>query len=205
MRLTFDNITTSSGLATIPSPYHLLSFSAYNIFRPRDPAFDDIITPHDYNCAVSPPNALLGSRLGSDSKGATFQIADNTALWEEGLHPYFDLKSFYIKPMDAPMPGTRMNVRGHRAGEEEELKWHVDFPSGYHPPFLVNLEEYSRKKWEKLTRVEITADFGEDRLDWEFCLDDLEVVFHKIGYDEGGGKRKASAGSRGQAVLARGM
>ncbi|KAL8939502.1 MAG: hypothetical protein Q9211_002708 [Gyalolechia sp. 1 TL-2023] len=201
----FDNTTTSSGLAALPSPYHHLSFSAYSVFRPRDPAFNDIITPHDYNCAVSPPNALLGSRLGFDSNGATFQIADNTAMREEGLHPYFDLKSFYVKPMDAPMPGTRINVKGYPAGEDEALNWHVDFPSGYHLPFLVKMDEYSRKIWEKLTRVEITADFGEDRLDWEFCLDDLELAFHKIGDGERVGMGKEMPKRRGQVVLVEGM
>lgn len=201
-RLNFDNITTSSGLATLPSPYHHLSFSAYNVFRPRDPAFEGIITSHDYNCAVSPPNALLGSRIGSDLQSASFQIENGTVMKEEGLRPHFDLQSFYIKPMDAPMPGTRINVRGYQSNEEEELEWHVDFPSGYHLPFLVKMEEYSRKKWENLTRVEITADFGEDELDWEFCLDDLELVFHKLATEKEVGIEGFMAEEKGQVVLA---
>ncbi|KAL8934892.1 MAG: hypothetical protein Q9216_005683 [Gyalolechia sp. 2 TL-2023] len=202
--LTFDNTTTTSGFATLPSPYHHLSFSAYNIFRPRDPAFEGIITPNDYNCAVSPPNALLGSRLGSNLQSPSFQIADEVAMTKDGLHPSFDLRSFYIKPMDAPLPGTRINVKGFRFGQGEELKWHVDFPSGYHLPFLVKMEEYSREKWEKLTRVEITADFGEDDLDWEFCLDDLELDFHNISDEEEGirGRERERAIGREQVIMA---
>lgn len=123
---------------------------------------------------------------------------------EEGLYPYFDLKSFYIKPMDAPMPGTRINVRGFRGGEEEELEWHVDFPSGYHLPFWVKMEEYSQQKWENLTRAEITADFGEDQLDWEFCVDNLELVFHKMSIEDEGGNKKEMARGKGQVVLAEG-
>ena len=115
----------------------------------------------------------------------------------EGFHPYFTLISFYVKPLDAPRPGTRINVRGYRYDDNQALKWHVDFPSGYHLPFLVKMEEYSRHSWKRLTRVEITADFGEDKLDWEFCLDNLEVEFHKVEQedDEGNGPRA------GQEVL----
>ncbi|KAL9600194.1 MAG: hypothetical protein Q9219_003337 [cf. Caloplaca sp. 3 TL-2023] len=184
--MAFDNISTSAGLAVLPSPYHHLSFTSYNVFRPRDPAFEGYITPHDYNCAVSPPNALLGSRLGSESKPASFQIANSTAMRDEGLSPYFTLESFWLKPMDAPDPGTRVNVTGYRYDEDEELEWYIDFPSGYHLPFLVKMEEYSRQKWGRLRRVEITADFGEQELDWEFCLDDLQLGFHKVdGEGEG--------------------
>ncbi|KAL8719586.1 MAG: hypothetical protein Q9225_003414 [Loekoesia sp. 1 TL-2023] len=197
--LTFDNITTTSGFAALPSPYHHLSFSAYDVFRPRDPAFKDIITPHDHNCAVSPPNALLGSRTYSSPKGASFEIANSTAMREEGLHPYFALKSFYVKPMDAPSPGTRINLRGYPYGEEKRVEWHVDFPSGYHLPFLVKMQEYSRQSWERLRKVEITADFGEQELDWEFCLDDLEVGFLEIAEKDQDGKARG----KGQRVIER--
>ena len=96
---------------------------------------------------------------------------------EQGLSPYFSLRSFYIKPMDAPAPGTTIYVKGHSRDEEDPLLWHVDFPSGYHLPFKVKMEDYSGKSWEKIHKIEITANFGYDSLDWEFCVDNLQVQF----------------------------
>ena len=165
-------------------PYHHLTFSAYNVFRPKDPTLKDKITEHDLNCAVSSPNALIGSRDNPNpkyrSKGAYFGIANSTEMGEHGLEPYFTLSGFHVKPMDAPKPGTSVFVKGHRVKGQEPLEWHVDFPSGYHLPLLVKMQEYSGDRWEKLEGVEIVADFGEDRLDWEFCLDNLEVKFVKV-------------------------
>ena len=42
------------------------------------------------------------------------------------------------------------------------------------------MQEYSRQAWNKLYKVEFFADFGTDALDWEFCIDDLEVQFFKL-------------------------
>lgn len=136
-----------------------------------------MISEHDLNCAVSSPNALVGSRLYENGHGASFEIANATAMSKEGFHPYFTLHSFYVKPMDAPEPGTTVYVKGYSNDLEEPLLWHVEFPSGYHLPLLVNMEEYSGAEWQKIYKVEITADFGYDALDWEFCMDDLELQF----------------------------
>ena len=115
-----------------------------------------------------------------DAEGAYFDIANATSLAEEGLHPFFTLKSFYIKPMDAPSPGTEVTVKGYTKAREEPYVWHVDFPSGYHLPFLVKMEEYSGEEWKEICKVEIVADFGYDDLDWEFCVDDIELQFFAL-------------------------
>ena len=98
---------------------------------------------------------------------------------EEGLQPYFTLKSFYIKPMDAPAPGTKVSVKGYTARKGPHM-WQLDFPSGYHLPFLIKVEQYSGKEWTEIHKVEIAADFGYDNLDWEFCIDDLELQFFAL-------------------------
>lgn len=103
---------------------------------------------------------------------------------EEGLQPYFTLKSFYIKPMDAPAPGTKVSVKGYKNAREEPYVWHVDFPSGFHLPFLVKMEEYSGEEWKEINKVEIVADFGYDDLDWEFCVDDIELQFFSLAEDK---------------------
>jgi len=141
---------------------------------------EGLISDYDLNCAISSPNALLGSRPFENADGAYFEIANATAMHEQGLRPYFTLQSFYIKPMDAPAPGTTVYVKGFSKRSKDPLLWHVDFPSGYHLPFQVKMQEYSGEAWEEIHKVEIVADFGYDSLDWEFCIDDLKVQYITI-------------------------
>ena len=164
----------------MPSPYRHLSFSSYSVLTPQDPALDGIISKQDLNCAVSSPNALIGSRPKENADGAYFAIANATLMAEEGLQPYFTLKSFYVKPMDAPPPGTKVSVKGYTKALEEPYLWRLDFPSGFHLPFLVKVGEYSGEEWEETYKVEIVADFGYDDLDWEFCVDDIEMQFFAL-------------------------
>ncbi len=96
-----------------------------------------------------------------------------------GLHPYFTLETFSIKPMDAPPAIISVDVKGYSNVREDAFNWSVRFPIGFHEPFLVKMQEYSHQRWNQLHRVEIVADYGEDALDWEFCVDDLEVQFYE--------------------------
>ena len=178
----------------MPSPYHHLSFSSFNVLRPRDPSLDGKITDRDLNCAVSPPNALIGSRYTSDlikgANGAYFEIANVSAMINAGLYPYFTLERFNIKPMDAPPAVITVYVRGFSHARDDAYHWHVPFPIGFHEPFLVKMQEYSSEEWNQIYRVEITAEYGEDALDWEFCVDDLELQFfgyqnESSGYPQG--------------------
>ena len=45
------------------------------------------------------------------------------------------------------------------------------------------MAEFSGETWSELYGVEILADFGEQRLDWEFCIDNLEVMFFQMPQD----------------------
>lgn len=86
--------------------------------------------------------------------------------------------------MDAPPPGTTLFVTGysHARNESDPFEWHVYFPAGYHLPFQVRMPEFSGETWSELYGVEILADFGEQALDWEFCIDDLEIMFFQRPY-----------------------
>lgn len=191
---------TTKGIGKVPSPYLHLSFSRYNILTPRDPALEGFIVPSDLNCAVSAPNALIGSRYLSDAgekvaksrkvkgvkgveepEGAYFEIASASALIAEGLHPYFTLRKLYIKPLAAPSSGTNVTIKGYSLARKDPLSWVIYFASDYQEPFEVKIQEYSKQAWDQLYGVEILADYGEDKLDWEFCLDDLEIQFFKVG------------------------
>lgn len=163
------------------------------MLTPHDPNLKDRISSHDLNCAVSSPNALIGSRVSSNTRrldddddreseireGAYFSVANASDMLHAGLRPYFTLVSFNLKPLDAPSPGTSIMVKGysHARSDSDPFEWHVDFPAGFHLPFLVKMQEHSNDAWDQLYGVEILADFGEQRLDWEFCIDDLEVRF----------------------------
>ena len=171
----FDDIPTpKAGLISLSNPYRNLSFTSFSVFNPHSDSLTDLISPHDLNCAVSAPNALLGSRDSRNGTPASFKIANATAMRALGLQPTFTLHSLKIKPMAAPEPGTDLIIKGYRDGKRD-LAWSVWFPSGYHRPLEVYIEKFSRVKWEKLKKVEIFAEFGYGRLDWEFCVDDLVV------------------------------
>lgn len=189
--LNFDDVPTVKGLGHVPSPYFHLSFSNYNVLFPRDPALKDKITDDDLNCAVSAPNALIGSRSQLDTmrtsnvpQGAYFEVANASSLTEDGLFPYFTLLSFTIKPVSALPPGTLITVKGYSHARQGTLTWTVYFESDIRTPLLVKIEEFSKEDWNQLYGVEIVADYGEDALDWEFCLDDLELQFFKVAEEK---------------------
>ena len=147
------------------------------MIAPKDPGLAGIISPRDLNCAVSAPNALVGSRSYGKEEAASFRIANGSSITTKHPRQSFALISFYIKPLDAPPMDITVSVIGYSYAQDKPLQWHVDFPAGYHLPFLVKMREYSRDQWEYLYAVEVSAEFSVDKLDWEFCVDDLEVHF----------------------------
>lgn len=89
--------------------------------------------------------------------------------------------------MAAPPGGTRLWIRGWRVDGDKEgevLEWSVVFPYGFWDMFEVRIEEFSGRKWDGLWKVEVSARYGVDGLDWEVCVDDLVVGFE--GWDDDG-------------------
>ncbi len=121
---------------------------------------------------------------------------------DEGLSSWFELVGMRVKPLAAPESevGTNLTIRGWRVGkidaegngdgdgDGEVLEWSVVFPYGFWDMFEVRIEEFSRRRWDRLWKVEVSARYGdgEDMLDWEVCVDDLVVGF------EGAEKGRAS-------------
>ncbi|KAI4236461.1 MAG: hypothetical protein LQ349_002533 [Xanthoria aureola] len=198
----FDSLPTPHGIAPLPSPYKNLTFQRASVFNPLSPSLHNIITPEDHNCAVSAPNALIGSRDTEGGPGLTFSVADNGT---------FALQRLWVKPMNFPEGGNvTVRIFGSRGdatpgtaverdGDEGLVKWQVEFPVGYHLPFLVKMEEHSQDDWTGLRRVQVVADYGEQKLDWEVCLDDLVVEFESGEEEEGG---RGMGRMEGQVVLA---
>ena len=156
----FDDLDIpKEGLISPPAPYHGLTFSYFSAFNPTAPGLEGLIHPLDVNCAVSAPNALLGSRLYEDGPVASFEIPNTSSTVDGQVNGTFALQKLMIKPMFAPEPGTNLTIRGVR-DDDEPLSWSVWFPSGFYDMFEVRIEEFSREKWDELRKVEILADFG---------------------------------------------
>ena len=102
-------------------------------------------------------------------------------MLDKGLKPHFELMSFYIKPLDFPDASVTVYVRGYSVIDPEPRMWEAEFPIGYHRPFHVQMRNMSGKAWALLWKVEVWAEFGEGKADWEFCVDDLVVGFEEVG------------------------
>lgn len=156
----FDDLDIpKEGLTFPPTPYHGLTFAYFSAFDPKAPGLAGLIHPLDVNCAVSAPNALLGSRLYEDGPVASFEVPNTSSTVDGQVTRTFALQKLMIKPMFAPEPGTNLTIRGVR-DDDETLSWSVWFPSGFYDMFEVRIEEFSRAKWDGLRKVEIFADFG---------------------------------------------
>lgn len=176
-------------ISPLPPVYSHLTFPSFSVFNPADAALDHLITPFDKNCASSPPNALLGSRQSSEDQSLppAIEFVNSTEVLDAGFEPYFHLLAFKIKPLASPVGEgeTRVRVRGYyhnncnaaSLSKAEGLEWYADFPSGYYLPFAASMSE----DWRHLSKVEIWAEFGEQALDWEFCMDDVVVSFVPVG------------------------
>jgi hypothetical protein len=124
------------------------------------------------------PNALYGARPLPHHRLPTIQMNRRERITDDKFRS-FELLSLNIKPLDAPLGSTRINLRGIKRSNET-LLWDVDFPAGFHDMLHVEMVSFSGKTWDCLEKVEIWADFHHDdgtTMDWEYCVDDLEVSF----------------------------
>jgi hypothetical protein len=51
----------------------------------------------------------------------------------------------------------------------------------------IQVKDFTREEWKELENFEIWADFGYDALDWEFCVNDVEVGFYEVEVDTSDG------------------
>jgi hypothetical protein len=189
----FDDIDTSAGWGVFSEPYHGLIFDGFYPFKPSHPRFEGLISAYDLNCAVSKPNALHGSRYNIDSNvGSVDEHEEPTKL--PSIKPRnrdssFNLYSFRVKPLNFPINSVTLHLRGTRAdgsasqyrGDNmSDILWSVDFPAGYHEVLNVSVQDFTHHDWHNLSQIELWADFNnaDSTMDWEFCIDDLEVGFN---------------------------
>ncbi|RMD44577.1 hypothetical protein DV735_g479, partial [Chaetothyriales sp. CBS 134920] len=150
--LLFDDIETDGGWGEVPSTYGSLRFEGFYVFKPTDPEIERVISEKDVNCATSKPNALYGTRFNFEDESRPPFITTTAASQDYGI-----------------------------AAVGTPLEWAIDFPAGFHDMFKVEIEPFSGQKWNNLTKLEVWADFHDHDngliLDWEYCLDDLEIRF----------------------------
>lgn len=178
----FDDIKTHGGWADVPSNYSFLDFGGFLVFEPSATELDNLISPEDVNCATSSPNALYGTRYNfepdrtNEPKQAPYFALSSSSHCSQQLRSSFALRALKLKPLNMPFAYTTLSIRGH--GRNATLDWSVDFPAGFHDMLSIEVEKFSRQIWTNLTKVEVWADFHNDDfvIDWEFCLDDLEIV-----------------------------
>jgi len=189
----FDDMDTSTGWGVFSGPYRGLVFEGFYPFKPSHPKFEGLISGFDLNCAVSKPNALHGSRYNFESGVRSMDGYDEPtklpSITPKDKGSSFNLYSFRVKPLNFPINSVTFNLRGTRAVESasqtddeksSDLTWSVDFPVGYHDVLNVSIREYTHYEWHNLSRVALWADFNnaDTTMDWEFCIDDLEVDFN---------------------------
>ncbi|KEF57485.1 uncharacterized protein A1O9_05402 [Exophiala aquamarina CBS 119918] len=192
--LHFDDIDTSTGWGILTEPYHGLIFEGFYPFKPSHPRFEGLISEHDLNCAVSKPNALHGSRYNIDSSIRPMHGHEEPtrlpSITSNDGDTSLNLYSFSVKPLNFPINSVTFNLRGTVAvgpaspsdgAIKSDLIWRVDFPAGYHEVLNVSLRDYSHRRWNNLSRIELWADFNnaDITMDWEFCIDDLELDFNR--------------------------
>jgi hypothetical protein len=102
-------------------------------------------------------------------------------------------------PIDSVPVIANVTIRGWHAdseGKDDPLVFQVQWTSGYTEPLLVDLDSkrFSDSKWQALRWLDFAVDFGPDRLDWEFCLDDLRVGFTRRDQETGEGGTEHEGG-----------
>lgn len=168
----------------MPANYSFLDFGGLLAFKPTDPELDGLISEEDLNCATSRPNALYGTRYNLDSghkrglTGLPFIALSSSPNAPASKPTSFELRALKIKPLNMPFAYTTISLRGYKS-HNETIEWEVDFPAGFHNVLEVDIARFSGHHWAGLTKMEVWADFhnADMVLDWEYCLDDLELVF----------------------------
>ncbi|EXJ77208.1 hypothetical protein A1O3_10366 [Capronia epimyces CBS 606.96] len=187
----FDHIKTPDGFGTIPTPYHAFVFNGFYAFDPSHPLLEGIISLEDLNCAVSQPNALYGTRDNFKSilsgrpasgTGTGTDTDRKPSIQPSNSTHTFTIHRLKLKPLNMPLGSATVYLQGSRRSSkvrdaDEVLNWSVDFPAGFHDVLDVRVREFSGKTWDRLEVLYVWADFhyNEVILDWEFCLDDMEV------------------------------
>jgi len=113
-------------------------------------------------------------------------MVNTTATRLKDVDACFSLHSISVKPIAMPIDSdpviANVTIRGWHADSEstdDPLVFRVQWTSGYTEPLLIDLDSkhFSEAEWQALRWLDFAVDFGPDRLDWEFCLDDLRVGF----------------------------
>ena len=171
----FDDVETYKGWADVPSNYSFLEFQDFFVFKPSDPELKGLISEYDLNCAASQPNALYGARPLPKTRLPTIRL-NNASERAKSKSRSFKLHSLKIKALDMPVSFAKINLRGVKH-DNTTLLWTVDFPAGYHDMLNVDVALFSGETWDQLEEVQIYADFHHagTTMDWEFCIDDLQV------------------------------
>ena len=176
---------TSNHTALGPPPPSPLVFSAqwsvFNISRGKELW---IVPPKNLAVAVSPPNALIGSRFKPSKANSAAPVGVGPAsvpsirLPDSSPTKTFDLFGFYIQPMETP-PGIRgVDVYIEATAiDGAEYSFGITFlPAAKAEPWYFEPYTVANEKWDRLTEVRVWAQLsGAASIDWEFFVDNVWV------------------------------
>jgi hypothetical protein len=175
----FNTIELALPLAPV-TKYSPLNLGGFSLLNAPQAYLEGNLSAADLDCAKSPPNAFLGSR-SNRSIWPRFSVSPSSKSKTPGAStkaPDFQLLTITVKPLHltprfVTLIGQGYTIEGGRAiyYTSFALTWLRD---GYQRPYKLDLTKWDN--WRRnLSVVEMWAE-TEDGDDWEFCLDNVEIV-----------------------------
>lgn len=141
--------------------------------------------PKNVGAAVSPPNALIGSRYtpprpnpaGAAARAARSAPAPSITVSDSSPVKTFDLFGLYIQPMVAPgIRGVDVYFEATAIDGTEYSFGATFLPIMMEEPWYFEPHAITGEKWDRLTEVRVWAELpGVANIDWEFFVDDVWV------------------------------
>jgi hypothetical protein len=155
------------------SHYANFNISGFQIFDPVLSSKEGLFPIQDTDCATSSPNALLGYRT---TTGPWPRLMLNP-----GNQSYFHLQSISLKALGYVPKGLVVSLNGFEVTDGRIVTAYSAFlmylREGYQKVLVFDFAKFG---WwpERINALEFWAEF-EGKKDWQFCVDDLNVVFEE--------------------------
>jgi hypothetical protein len=188
----FDDVPTDAGTGTgTISTYSYMNFTSFTVVNTLTAASLGSISVYDTDCASSQPNALFSARTRDGHKARSRWVADTTKLHSAGLSGFFNLNGPFFKPLGEVPRGLILGIIAWEIRDSEAHNvyntWVAFTEGGQQDMQYYDLTMFggSWGKTVNMFEVVIRAPGEEQKeVDWNFCLDDLDVEFLDRRSDE---------------------
>lgn len=176
---------------TSPGSYSYMNFSSFTTVNTAVAAFVGSISIHDADCASSQPNTLLSARSRNGQKLRSRWVANTAKLHSAGLSGVFNLNGLSVKPLGEVPRGLILEIVAWEINDSEAKNvyntWLAYTKEGYQDMQHYDLTMFGGSWGQKVNIVEIiirAPEKEQEKVDWAFCLDDVDVEFLDRGLDE---------------------